>query len=188
MQLRTLDARALRAVYRAHLTRDFPPAERKPLCVMARLAAQGRYDTWGVYEGDTLLAYAFLWHDDVRDYALLDYLAVCGGVRGRGVGTAVLHLLEAQYSAYRGILLEAEAPDPDTTEEENALRLRRRAFYLRAGFHQLGYQAKLFHVVYDMFSSGTADTAAAMETHRRLYSGRRYAFFKRLIGIPYEKS
>lgn len=188
MHLQSLDQRALRSVYQNHIKRDFPIEERKPLFIMERLIRQGKYDPLGIYEGENLLAYALLWHDGVRDYILLDYLAVCDGRRGKGVGAAVLSLLEEHYRDYRGILAEAEAPGEDAGPEENKIRARRQAFYLRAGFQQLGYQAKLFGVVYDMLSSGEADRAAAITAHRRLYCGEAYARRTNFVEIPYEKS
>lgn len=187
MELRTLDRADLRAVYREHVKRDFPRAERKPLFIMERLMREGKYDPLGAYEGGELLAYAFLWHDAEEDYVLLDYLAVCAGGRGRGVGTAVLGLIEAHYANYRGVLVEVEALSGEATEEDNALRRRRQDFYLRAGFCALGHQAKLFTVVYDMLASGTADSESAILAHRRLYCENNYRPGK-IIEIPYEKS
>lgn len=185
MTLRTLDRAGLRAVYKTHVKRDFPPSERKPLFVMERLAREGRYVPLGVYEGEELLAYAFLWHDGAEDYVLLDYLAVVEGRRGRGTGSAVLRLLEEHCRNYRGILVEAEALSADADPEENARRTRRQEFYLRAGFRKLSYQAKLFGVVYDMFSSGEADSQAAAAAHRRLYAGGGHPRPGHFLEIPY---
>jgi len=185
MILRTLDRVGLRAVYKSHVKRDFPPSERKPLFVMERLVGEGKYDPLGVYNGEELLAYALLWHDEVRDCVLLDYLAVVEGGRGKGTGSAVLRLLKEHYRDYRGILVEAEAPGMDAGGGENAQRLRRQKFYLRSGFRKLSYQAKLFGVVYDMFSSGEADTASAVAAHRRLYSGGGHPRPGHFIEIPY---
>ena len=76
-ELRLLTARQLRQVYRERVRSDFPPSERRPLASMERLRAAGVYDTWGMYEGEELLAYAFLWRSEAYGVALLDYLAVC---------------------------------------------------------------------------------------------------------------
>lgn len=187
MELCRLDRAGLRAVYRKHVKRDFPRAERKPLFAMERLMREGKYDPLGVYEGDRLLAYAFLWHDAAQDYVLLDYLAVCEGGRGRGVGTAVLRLLEEHYAQYRGVLVEVEATEETASAADNALRLRRQEFYLRAGFRALGHQAKLFTVVYDVLASGEADSESAIVAHRHLYCGDSYRPGK-FVEIPYEKS
>lgn len=187
MELRNLNPEELRAVYREHIKRDFPLAERKPLRVMERLRAEGLYDVLGFYEGGSLAAYAMLWHDEHRDYVLLDYLAVCAGGRGRGTGTAVLALLERHYREYAGILAECEAPAQSAAPEENALRVRRLDFYRRAGFRMLGYRVRLFGVEYEMLASGAAEAGGAIRAHRRLYH-RQAAVFRRLIEIPYEKS
>lgn len=190
MTPRILDRAGLRAVYETHVKRDFPPSERKPLFVMERLRNEERYTPLGFYEGEELMAYTLLWHDEARDYALLDYFAVVEGGRGRGTGSAVLKLLEEYCRGYRGILVEAEAVGPDADEEENAQRTRRQAFYLRAGYQKLDYRAKLFGVVYDMFSSGEADTPAAAAAHRRLYFGEGHPNPGLFVNIPYspEKS
>lgn len=85
-EIRILDAAALRRVYREHVKADFPPAERKPLAMIERQLRTGQYDTLGLFQGEELLAYAFLWRDKEGHCALLDYLAVCGAVGDRGRG------------------------------------------------------------------------------------------------------
>ena len=89
-EIRLLDAAALRRVYRDHVKADFPPAERKPLAMIERQVCTGQYDTLGLFRGEELLAYAFLWRDKEGHCVLLDYLAVCRGGRGQGTGSAFL--------------------------------------------------------------------------------------------------
>ena len=135
-ELRLLTARQLRQVYRERVRSDFPPSERRPLASMERLRAAGVYDTWGMYEGEELLAYAFLWRSEAYGVALLDYLAVCREGRGRGTGTLALSLLQARYGGC-SLLVEAEAQEEGVPPEENALRARRLSFYERSGFRRL---------------------------------------------------
>ena len=59
-ELRLLTDDQLRRLYRERVAKDFPPAERRPLSAILRLRRRGDYDTWGVFDGDALLAYAFL--------------------------------------------------------------------------------------------------------------------------------
>ena len=87
-ELRLLTARQLRQVYRERVRSDFPPSERRPLASMEHLRAAGVYDTWGMYEGEELLAYAFLWRSEAYGVALLDYLAVCR----EGRGLSLIHI------------------------------------------------------------------------------------------------
>ena len=168
-EIRLLDAAALRRVYRDHVKADFPPAERKPLAMIERQVRTGQYDTLGLFRGETLLAYAFLWRDKEGHCALLDYLAVCRGGLGQGTGSAFVEQLKAHYGGFDGLLVEAEAEDPQAGEEQNALRRRRIDFYRRCGFRMLDYKARLFGVTYAMLASGTLTDADALAAHRRHY-------------------
>ena len=71
-ECKRLDLDALHLVYREHLTPDFPPAERKPLSAMEKLLSAGRYEPWGLYRGEELMAYALLWRDPEGGFVLLD--------------------------------------------------------------------------------------------------------------------
>ena len=168
-EIRLLDAAALRRVYRDYVKADFPPAERKPLAMIERQVRTGQYDTLGLFRGEALLAYAFLWRDSVGRCALLDYLAVCRGGRGQGTGSAFVEQLKAHYGGFDGLLVEAEAEDPGAGEEQNALRRRRIGFYRRCGFRLLDYRVRLFGVTYAMLASGTLAETAALAAHRRHY-------------------
>ena len=168
-EIRLLDAAALRRVYRDHVKADFPPAERKPLAMIEAQVRTGQYDTLGLFRGEELLAYAFLWRDKEGRCVLLDYLAVCRGGRGQGTGGAFLEQLKDHYGGFDGLLVEAEAEDPKAGEEANALRRRRIGFYRRCGFRMLDYRARLFGVTYSMLASGTLTDADALAAHRRHY-------------------
>ena len=164
-----LDAAALRRVYRDHVKADFPPAERKPLAMIERQVCTGQYDTLGLFRGEEMLAYAFLWRDKEGHCVLLDYLAVCRGGRGQGTGSAFLEQLKTHYGSFDGLLVEAEAEDPQAGAEDNALRRRRIDFYRRCGFRLLDYKARLFGVTYSMLASGALTDADALAAHRRHY-------------------
>ena len=59
-ELKKLDLDTLHLVYRDHLTPDFPPAERKPLAAMEKLLSTGRYEPWGLYRGEELMALSLI--------------------------------------------------------------------------------------------------------------------------------
>ena len=187
-ELRPLTEPRLRRLYREHVAEDFPPAERRPLSAILRLRRRGDYDTWGVFDGDALAAYAFLWRG--ADCALLDYLAVCRGARGQGYGTRALELVKGQYGPVP-LLAEVEAPEESAPPGENALRQRRLNFYQRAGFAPLGYQAVLFGVRYAMLSwpaAGPKEAERLQAAHRALYQSEvPPLLFRRVIHIPAEK-
>ena len=187
-ELRPLTEPRLRRLYREHVAEDFPPAERRPLSAILRLRRRGDYDTWGVFDGDALAAYAFLWRG--ADCALLDYLAVCRDARGQGYGTRALELVKGQYGPVP-LLAEVEAPEESAPPGENALRQRRLHFYERAGFAQLGYQAVLFGVRYAMLAWPAADSQEGerfQAAHRALYQSEvPPLLFRRVIHIPAEE-
>ena len=185
-ECKRLDLDALHLVYREHLTPDFPPAERKPLSAMEKLLSAGRYEPWGLYRGEELMAYALLWRDPEGGFVLLDYLGVCRDKpRGQGIGTVMVAHLMGQYRHVSGILVEAEAEGDDASPEKNGLRARRLAFYRRLGFRELGYVARIFGVRYAMLLYGDRTGEEAMEAHQRLYH---YEFspwlYDRFIHIP----
>lgn len=187
-ELRPLTDGQLGLVYRKYVKADFPPSERRPLTSIRRLRRTGRYDTWGMFEGEELLAYAFLWRTAEGNCALLDYLAVCPGLRGRGLGTRALELLKVQYGPACALLVEAEAPEPGTAPEEDRRRRRRLSFYRRAGFRLLGYQTDIFHVCYAMLvwpQSCPLGPEALQKAHRGLYQSQMPpVLFRRMIHIP----
>ena len=185
-ELRLLTDRQLRQVYRTFVRADFPPNERRSLASIESLRRTGRYDTWGIFAGEKLLAYAFLWRTAEGHCALLDYLAVCPDGRGGGLGTQALELLQARYGRSCPLLVEAEAPEPGTPPEEE--RRRRLAFYQRAGFRLLDYQTDIFRVRYAMLvwpEDCPLSPAELQQAHRGLYQGQLPpVLFRRMIYIP----
>lgn len=185
--VKKLDVGALREVYRAHTERDFPWDERKPLSEMERMCLAGRYEALGFYRGEELLAYAYLWFDEIEDYIMLDTLAVCEGGRGKGVGSEALRLLWERYrGAYRGMYIEVEAMIPGLDEAERADRERRLRFYERAGFQYADYESRIYGVHYVVMVLGELDNAALMAAHIRHYK-REFSpeIYREKIEIPY---
>ena len=61
--IRELEAREIEKIYREEMTGDFPSEELKPIDLILRLKAEGRYCAFGNFEGEKLTAYAFLIHE-----------------------------------------------------------------------------------------------------------------------------
>lgn len=185
-ELKRLSMDALRKVYKEDLTLDFPVAERKPLAAMEKLYIDGRYDLWGLYQGEHMAAYALLWADPDGGFVLLDYLGICHDhPKGDGAGTAMVRALMERYTQAAGVLVEAEAVEEGLSPEENEIRTRRLHFYHKLGFQDLSYTAKIFGVRYAMLLTGGRAEEEAMEAHMRLYH---YEFspwlYDRFICIP----
>lgn len=181
--LRPLSRRMLRALYRWEMVPAFPRSERRPLANLLGMCRRGDYDALGAFRGGELTGLALLWRG--KDCVLLDYLLVCAGKRGRGVGQAILKALRERYAGFRVLLAEVEAPVPGAPEE--AGQRRRLGFYRRCGFVPLGYQARIFGVDYAMLGlwSGRPEPELAVRGHRALYRSQLPPdMFRRFIHIP----
>ena len=186
MHLNELSPEALSALYAAHLKRDFPPQELKPLKAMLSLMDQGRYDALGLYQGEEPLGYALLWREPGVPFVLLDYLGTLPGLRSHGLGGQLLDLLAEHYRDCRGIFGEAES-DAGGDPSDRELRRRRLGFYLRHGFRYGGYDCALFGVRYQALIRGQADVTPEelLEVHRRFYTRQFPAsIYKRFVQLP----
>lgn len=186
MELRELTPRQLSDLYHRELKNAFPPQELKPLKAMEGLQARGCYDALGLFDGEQLLGYALMWLEPGYPFALLDYLGTMDGIRGQGLGTRMLALLQEHYAQYRGIFGEAEAPENGDPAEE-PLRRRRLAFYHRNGFRYGGYDCALFGVHYQTLILGDEDVTPEelMAAHQGIYAGYMPPhIYQRFIQIP----
>ncbi len=86
-----------------------------------------------------------------KDIVLLDYFAVSPVLRGQGIGSEVLKLLNQRYQGKR-ILLEIE--DPEEPCKNRGERLRRKAFYLRNGLTVQNYKVWLFGIKMLILTNG----------------------------------
>lgn len=131
MEFRIMTARETEAWYFGAFAEAFAENERKPLADIFALIDEGRYELWGLFEGETMLGYAAVWKRKGLALRLLDYLGVVAGRRNGGLGADML----ARISSWGlPLVTESELPVEGDREEENAIRLRRIAFYERNGF------------------------------------------------------
>lgn len=167
MKLKLLTKAELTALYREHLTTDFPKSELKPLKGMLNLMDRGVYDPLLVTDNGEPVGYAMVWLSQNRKGALLEYFGVLRGKRNGGIGSRILTLLTGRYGQLFG---EAEAPSSDDPEE-NDLRRRRIAFYERNGFRVLDYECALFGVHFNCLYRGPETDDRVVEAmHRGVYA------------------
>lgn len=135
MELRPITGKALEDWYVRELSEAFPPNERKPLPDIRGLMAAGRYEVWGLFDGEMLLGYATLWMEPAdKSCILLDYLGVTAARRNGGLGQQIVRMLAEQMEGKSLLLIEAERPVEGYDPAENDIRRRRLAFYERCGF------------------------------------------------------
>lgn len=174
MELRPVTGKALEDWYDRELSEAFPPNERKPLPDIRALMDAGRYEVWGLFDGDTMLGYATLWMEPTdKSCILLDYLGIAAARRNGGLGQEIVRMLTGEMEGKSLLLIEAERPVEGGDPEENDLRRRRLAFYERCGFVP----------AYDMATCGMRfatflpylpqDLTSVMALHRAIYGPER---------------
>ncbi len=130
----------------------FPAAERKPFSMLEEMQRQGLGEILAMTDdNEAFLGLAVVLRRG--DLVLLDYLAVAPEGRSRGVGSETLRQLAARFAGSR-LLIEIELPDEAAAN--NSQRLRRRQFYLRAGFAELDVRVSLAGVPMELLSLGGA--------------------------------
>ncbi|MDA3616245.1 GNAT family N-acetyltransferase [Polluticaenibacter yanchengensis] len=144
-QMRLADFIEFSNIYRQHMTADFPAEELKPLSVIEKMYALGKYETFVFEEDGQIKAYAsFIWHH--KEVRLLDYFAVTRDAgRGTGIGSWFLTELTATVKA-KGFILECEVPEKAANDTEKNLREKRIAFYERNGAVMTPVRVKVFDV------------------------------------------
>ena len=173
---RLLTAEELTRVYLNEMRRDFPPTELKPLSMVLNSEAVGDSHTWGVYDGETLVAYLLMVRPRGATVSQLDYFAVVPAYRAHGIGAQLLAQLPAQEGGAEAILIEAEMPEK---AGDAAMAVRRLGFYARCGARDSGFTEHLFDawfriLVLDCPGAGTfADRQAVdalVDCYRRTIS------------------
>ncbi|MEA4955395.1 MAG: GNAT family N-acetyltransferase [Pseudoflavonifractor sp.] len=169
-QFRLLTEEELKILYETHMKRDFPEDELKPLSRLLALMGQGEYEPYGLFLGESLLAYALYWKAGEDPYVMLDYFAVLPEGRNQGTGSALLRqMLDRFCQGGRGVFGEVEIPNTGD-EKVDALRRRRLGFYDRAGLRKINYYTKVFGVPYIILAYGPdIPDDVLMDTYRKLY-------------------
>jgi GNAT superfamily N-acetyltransferase len=154
----------VRRVYR----QSFPRSERKPMAVILQNVRRGDMELLVVMEAGQPVGIVITALTDRT--VLLDYFAMEKRVRGRGLGSRALQLVLERYGN-RQFFLEIESTTAPGRDQ--ALRQRRKSFYLRNGLFDTGHRIRLFGVDMELLSASPSlpyDACAAV--YARLYSGR----------------
>lgn len=149
--IRKLNIQELTEIYAAHSVRHFPADELKPLSSITRMAENGTYCGYGLFESKEetqLLCYAFFTILPDRKNILLDYFAVMEAYRSHGIGSLFLQHMKNTVTEYDGFLIESEDPDYASGSGELAVRKKRLAFYESNGAIFTGILAEVFGVHY----------------------------------------
>ena len=137
-------------LYRLYLS-AFPREERKPFSIIRRMYREGNTDVWCVCRRGKMLGMATTVNGE--GLILLDYLAMDSRVRGQGIGSQVLAMLQEMYG-HCGLFVEIESTRQSGADQPQ--RLRRKEFYRRGGMESLGVYAVVFGVKMELMGSRCA--------------------------------
>ena len=124
---------------------------------MEELLAAGLYEPL-TFTDDTGAVLAYAWQVVLpgQQAGLVDYFAVRSDLRGSGIGTRALHLLQAHYAPrLAALLLECEHP---AEAPDAAIARRRIGFYLRAGARATALESRVFGARYSILQLPCGET------------------------------
>lgn len=181
MELKTLTESEITMIYNTHMQTDFPATELKPLSTLLREQKLGHYFGCGLFEADTLKAYAMFAVSPCGKYLILDYYAVVKAFRGQKIGSRVLQTMQAELlKTYQNILGEVEDPDYSLDDADRSIRTRRIGFYERNGAIMSDVKAKVDTDRYLILYFG--EKMETKEIKEQLWQ-----FYKLLYGDAFDK-
>ena len=135
MQLKTLSQNSVDKQIADKINEEaFPEYERNSLDDMYASDTADKIEILGIYAANAIVGFFI-----VRKYVSIRYLAyfaVSQEKQSAGIGSQALKLL---FYRYPDAQIVAEFETPDDRCDNNAIRLRRRSFYLRNGFYETGW-------------------------------------------------
>ena len=172
MELKILSNELLLLWYEKFLKEDFVSDEIKPIENILTLIKKGRYEVYGVFQDDEMIAYASFWKKENINLVLLDYLGVSKKYRNQGIGSKILVLIK-EMLGNMPYIVEAEIPTGSSLEEDK-IRKRRIEFYERNGCKKVYLMATCGMKWQTLVNSkNEIDQKKLAKLHKELYEEKR---------------
>ena len=172
MELKILSNELLLLWYEKFLKEDFVSDEIKPIENILTLIKKGRYEVYGVFQDDEMIAYASFWKKENINLVLLDYLGVSKKYRNQGIGSKILTLIK-EMLGNMPYVVEAEIPTGSSLEEDK-IRKRRIEFYERNGCKKVYLMATCGIKWQTLVNSkNEIDQKKLAKLHKELYEEKR---------------
>ena len=172
MELKILSNELLLLWYEKFLKEDFVSDEIKPIENILTLIKNGRYEVYGVFQDDEMIAYASFWKKENINLVLLDYLGVSKKYRNQGIGSKILVLIK-EILGNMPYVVEAEIPTGSSLEEDK-IRKRRIEFYERNGCKKVYLMATCGMKWQTLVNSkNEIDQKELAKLHKELYEEKR---------------
>lgn len=146
MRLQQANNKQIEMIYELYME-AFPEDERKPFEMIQQKTEEGKMEILAIDEAGEFkgLAISIFY----KDLVLIDYFAISAECRGQGIGGKAIELLKERYSDRR-MFLEVEVIDEKA--ENNAERIRRKAFYHNHGLRDAKIYVSLFGVEMELLT------------------------------------
>ena len=172
MELKILSNELLLLWYEKFLKEDFVSDEIKPIENILTLIKNGRYEVYGVFQDDEMIAYASFWKKENINLVLLDYLGVSKKYRNQEIGSKILVLIK-EMLGNMPYVVEAEIPTGSSLEEDK-IRKRRIEFYERNGCKKVYLMATCGMKWQTLVNSkNEIDQKELAKLHKELYEEKR---------------
>ena len=172
MELKILSNELLLLWYEKFLKEDFVSDEIKPIKNILMLIKNDRYEVYGVFQDNEMIAYASFWKKENINLALLDYLGVLKKYRNQGIGSKILTLIK-EMLGNMPYVVEAEIPTGSSLEEHK-IRKRRIQFYERNGCKKVYLMATCGMKWQTLVNSkNEIDQKELAKLHKELYEEKR---------------
>ncbi len=130
--LKKINLKKFKDLYRKHIVKDFPRAERTTLNKFKKRIIRGQEEVY-IYKGDGKEK-AYIIVAVLNNYIMVSFLAVFEKYRGEGIGTKLLKEIKEKFNNKKGILLEVENPQYSIDEADKITRQRRIKFYEKSNY------------------------------------------------------
>lgn len=157
----------------------FPKYERAPIWILKLLAKKNKARFYSIIDNGKFVGLSY--NVFYKDIVFVFYFAIDGALRGQGYGSRVLEAIKEKYSNNR-IILNIEEIDKNSKNYEQ--RVKRKKFYQKNGFKDLGYTVKEGEIVYEMLCYNKDDKIVSSEEYKELMN---YYLGKMLYKYVYEK-
>jgi len=172
LELKILSNELLLLWYEKFLKEDFVSDEIKPIENILTLIKNGRYEVYGVFQDDEMIAYASFWKKENINLVLLDYLGVSKKYRNQGIGSKILTLIKEMLGNIPYVV-EAEIPTGSSLEEDK-IRKRRIQFYEKNGCKKVYLMATCGMKWQTLVNSkNEIDQKELAKLHKELYEEKR---------------
>lgn len=167
MEIKKLTIIQVKQIYKQYLINDFPLNERRPLKKIIELCHDHLYETYGLFDNNKLIAYAFfLGH---KEDIICDYFAVIDQYRQLGYGS---YFLQQCLSMYKHAYLYFEVEKPN--QNNDSIQEKRIRFYIKNGLIQNDIQLILYHVHYLILSNHKVDITRLKDFYHFIYDDKFY--------------